>query len=136
MVCKPLSLSETKVNSIKGTTTIMTISEISIVLGLIDEWTQALDDEDLNEQCRQSGRDFFQFMKSRGINAALMAKLIIDATGYNPARLWRIEDAGLLRDAIFRYEGSIAVTRIDEKDGIPDAAEDNVKRFWGEDVAN
>ena len=109
----------------------MTIAEINIVLGLIDDWTQALEAQDLNEQCRQSGRDFFQFMKSRGVNAALMARLIIDATGYNPAQLWRIEDAQLLRDAIFRYEGSIAVTRIDEKDEIRGSAENNVRRFLG-----
>jgi len=108
----------------------MSISEINRILALVEEWTESLRRDQLNEQCRVSGRDFFEFMQSRGINAALMAKLIIQATGYNPAQLWRVEDAQLLRDAIFRYEGAQAVTRIEEKDGNPRSARNNVERFW------
>jgi hypothetical protein len=108
----------------------MGISEINQTLALIEEWVEALSDDQVSEQCRQSGRDFFQFMQSRGVNVALLAKLIIEATGYNPARLYTVEDAGLLRDAIFRYEGAIAVTRIDERDGNPRTAKNNATRFW------
>lgn len=108
----------------------MTISEINQTLALIDEWVQSLGTDELNEQCRRSGRDFFSFMQSRNVEARYLARLITDATGYNPAQLWRVDDAELLRDAIFRYEGSGAVTRIEEQHSIPDSAEDNAKRFW------
>lgn len=111
----------------------MTLSEINQVLSLIDDWVQELGETALSDECRQSGRGFFQFMQSRGVNAALMAKLIIEATGHNPAQLWRIEDAETLRDAIFRYEGSMAVTQVEERDGIEGTAEGNVRRFWGND---
>lgn len=104
--------------------------DINEALALIDEWVQELEEDQLNEQCRQSGRSFFQFMQSRGVNAAYMARLIIDVTGYNPAQLWRVEDAALLRDAIFRYEGSEAVTRIQEAQGRGNTARENIERFW------
>ena len=63
----------------------MSTSEINRLLGLLDDWVQALEESRLSEACREEGRDFFRFMQARGVNAALMAKLIIDTTGYNPS---------------------------------------------------
>ena len=111
----------------------MSIAEINQVLALIDDWVQALAAEQLQSECRESGRSFFAFMQARGVNAALLARLIMDATGYNPAQLWRIDDADLLRDAIFRYEGTIATVRVDEQDGITGTAVDRARIFWGND---
>jgi|GEM_PF-1363335 len=108
----------------------MSTSEINRLLGLLDDWVQALEESRLSEACREEGRDFFRFMQARGVNAALMAKLIIDTTGYNPAQLWRVEDAEMLRDAIFRYAGSVVVTQVEERHGIQNTAERNVRHFW------
>jgi len=69
-------------------------------------------------------------MQLRGVRASYLAKLIINATGLNPRSLWSQADAEILRDAIFRYEASIAVTTIDEKHGLQQTAEHNAKRFW------
>ena len=109
----------------------MTLNEINQVLVLIDQWVAELEEPRLNEQCRESGRNFFDFMQARGVYAGFMAKKIIEATGYNPAQLWRVEDADVLRDAIFRYEGSMAVTEIEERDGQQNRGWPNVKHFWG-----
>lgn len=108
----------------------MNVSEINRILSLLEEWVYSLKSDELSDQCRASGRDFFAFMQARGVNAGYMAKLITQVTGYNPAKLWRVEDAQLLRDAIFRYEGAQAVTRIEEREGTPDSAQDNLERFW------
>lgn len=102
----------------------MDYSEINQVLTLIDEWVQALEDGHLNEQCRTSGRDFFTYMKGRGVNAGKLARMITQVTGYNPAQLWKIDDAALLRDAIFRYESTQAVTDINQDD------QGNLEHFW------
>jgi hypothetical protein len=102
----------------------MTIPEINQVLALIDAWVGTLPADQLNEQCRVSGRGFFAYMAARGVKANHLARLIIDATGYNPAQLWKASDAALLKDAIFRYEAAQAVTDIN------DDAKGNVQRFW------
>lgn len=103
----------------------MTKQEISSVLQIISEWVIELPDTRLSEQCRRSGMDFFSYMTSRGVNAGYLAQLITEATGYNPRQLWTAQDADLLRDAIFRYEGSIEAA----KRG--DDPEKTAKHFWG-----
>lgn len=103
----------------------MTQQDINIVLQLIEDWTAQLSEASLNEQCRKSGADFFAFMTARGVSAGYLARMITEATGYNPRQLWTIEDAATLRDAIFRYEASIAAT------GSDDDPKNSVRHFWG-----
>lgn len=55
-------------------------------------------------------------MQSKGVNAGYLAKLITQSTGYNPRQLWAVQDATVLREAIFNYEASIQVS---EHDGNP-----------------
>lgn len=104
----------------------MTKRDIGIVLQLIEEWTVQLSETSLNEQCRKSGADFFSYMTAHGVSAAYLAKLITDATGCNPRQLWTIQDAVLLRDAIFRYEASVAVAKNSGN------AKQSARHFWGE----
>lgn len=103
----------------------MTQQDINIVLQLIEDWAAQLSEASLNEQCRQSGADFFSFMTARGVSAAYLARMITEATSYNPRQLWTIDDAATLRDAIFRYEASIAAA----KDS--DDPKKSVRHFWG-----
>ncbi|MBD2261051.1 hypothetical protein [Pseudanabaena sp. FACHB-2040] len=107
-----------------------TNTEINQALAVIEEWITKLEKSRLSEVCRVEGRDFFQFMESRGVARAFMAKLIIQVTGQSPATLYRVEDAELLKDAIFRYAGSVVTTQIEEKHGISGTARRNVKHFW------
>lgn len=65
-------------------------------------------------------------MTAHGASAAYLAKLITDATGYNPRQLWTIQDAALLRDAIFRYEASLTVAKDSGN------AKQSARYFWGE----
>lgn len=110
-------------------------AEISQTLAVIEEWIDRLESSRLSDACRVEGRDFFQFMESRGLTRAFLTKLITQATGYNPAALYRVEDAKLLREAIFRYAGSVATTRIEEKHGISGTARRNVEHFWTDEEA-
>jgi hypothetical protein len=103
----------------------MTQLEISTVLQMIEEWIAQLPEAKLGEQCRRSGIDFFSYMTGRGVDAGYLAKLITDSTGYNPRQLWTVQDADLLKDAIFRYEGSVEAA----KQG--DDPEKTAKYFWG-----
>ena len=102
----------------------MTQQEISTVLQMIQDWVDQLADDSLSEQCRKSGADFFSYMTQRGVQAGYLAKLITEATGYNPRQLWTVQDAELLRDAIFRYEGSIAAAQRGED------PKQTARRFW------
>jgi len=104
----------------------MTQQDISTVLQLIEEWVAQLSETSLNEQCRKSGMDFFSYMTAHGTSAAYLAKLITEATGYNPRQLWTVQDADLLKSSIFRYEAAIAVA----KDG--GNAKQSARHFWGE----
>ena len=92
---------------------------------MIEEWVAQLSNAQLNDQCQQSGMDFFSFMTAKGINAGYLTKLITQTTGYNPRQLWTVLDAGLLRDAIFRYEASVAAAErgMDPKQ--------SAQHFWG-----
>lgn len=105
-------------------------TEISQALAVIEDWINQLEESRLSDACRVEGRDFFQFMESRSIPRAFLAKLIKQATGHNPAMLYRVEDAKLLKDAIFRYAGSVTTTQIEEKHGIQNTARRNVELFW------
>ena len=42
----------------------MSTSEINRLLGLLDDWVQALEESRLSEACREEGRDFFQIHAS------------------------------------------------------------------------
>lgn len=103
----------------------MTQQDIGIVLKLIEEWAVQLSETSLNEQCRKSGMDFFTYMTAHGASAAYLAKLITEATGYNPRQLWTVQDADVLRDAIFRYEASVAVAKNSGN------ARQSARHFWG-----
>lgn len=105
----------------------MTQQEINYILTLIADWAAELESDRLNEQCRRSGIDFFSYMKSKGVKAAYMASLIEKETGYHPAKLWSIDDAELLRDAIFRYEGAIET---DKRTDL--SAKESVDHMWKE----
>jgi hypothetical protein len=103
----------------------MTQQDIGIILQLIENWVSQLSETRLNEQCRQSGSDFFSYMTQAGVSAGYLAKLITEATGYNPRQLWTVQDAEILRDAIFRYEASIAAAKDSGN------AKKSVRHFWG-----
>jgi len=103
----------------------MSQQEITSVLEMIDAWVAEINEDQLNEQCRKSGMDFFSYMTGAGVNAAYLARLITEATGYNPRQLWTTQDAEQLRDAIFRYEGSIAAAQRGED------PKQSARHFWG-----
>lgn len=42
----------------------MDYSQINQVLALIEEWVESLQADQLNEQCRVSGRDFFAYVSN------------------------------------------------------------------------
>ncbi|GAB4469464.1 MAG: hypothetical protein OHK0037_27710 [Elainellaceae cyanobacterium] len=84
----------------------MTQQNLSDLLVLVDEWVAQLREWELSEACKTSGRDFFTYMQGRGVYAGWMVKIVQQCTGHHPARLYTVEDAALLRDAISRYEYS------------------------------
>lgn len=89
----------------------MTTQSLSELLLLIDEWVAQLNEGELSDACRRSGRDFFSYMQSRGVYAGWMVKIIQQCTGYLPMKLHTVQDAVLLRDAISRYEYSQAIAQ-------------------------
>ena len=103
----------------------MSQEELGIVLQLIEQWAYCLSGDRLNEQCRQSGADFFSYMTGQKVDAGWLAKLITETTGHNPRQLWTVQDAELLKDAIFRYEASIQEA---QRTGDPKRS---ARRFWG-----
>ncbi|WP_413167882.1 hypothetical protein ACL6C3_14375 [Capilliphycus salinus ALCB114379] len=102
--------------------------DFSQILMMIDEWVKSLEDYQLNQQCRQSGKSFFDFLKTKGCRADILAKIIMDATGYNPAQLWRIEDAQKLKSAIFSYESCGADIRYHQIEDVREIYE--TTEFW------
>ncbi len=78
--------------------------DIVTISHLINEWVNSLEESRLTHQCRKSGNSFFQFMQSRGVDARYLAAMIQEKLGYNPKQLCTIEDAALLRQAIYSYE--------------------------------
>lgn len=93
----------------------LTNEQIALILALIDEWATQIERHDLNDQCRRSGRSFFDYMGRQGVDRGYMATLIQRATGYNPRQLWTVDDAWLLRSAIARYEAAESLARQDDR---------------------
>ena len=90
--------------------------DINFLLQLLDEWIAGLDDSDVREECRKSGRDFFDFMTSRGVHPGWCVKLVRDVYGFHPRELWRKGDLVNLRQAIFSYDATEIVARGNESD--------------------
>lgn len=86
----------------------MSFSSFDEIIILIDEWVEQLEDWELNDKCRTSGKSFFDFLKRRNLNVSVVAKIIQDCTGYNPRQLCTVKDADLLRHAIRAYESEQA----------------------------
>lgn len=80
--------------------------DIHEALELIHEWVQSLGDEELPEQCRQDGNDFFSFLKRKGFNPGVFVVAVERVTGHRPQNLWRVNDADLLRQAIAGYHST------------------------------
>jgi len=103
----------------------MTKQQLTTLLQLIDEWAAQLKEWELSNACRNSGRDFFTYMQSRGVYAGWMVQVIKDFTGHPPNKLHTVEDAELLRDAIRRYEYSLAVSQNTDENPY-----DTIRREW------
>lgn len=107
----------------------LSIKEINEILALIDSWVREIEESQLSEQCRKSGRSFFDFMTSQGLHPGYLATLITNATGYNPRTLWTVQDAQLLREAIAKYEGAETLARQENE---PGSAQKWTETMWGD----
>lgn len=106
----------------------MTQQEINYVLDLIDQWVAELQESRLNDQCRESGISFFEYMTQHGVNATRIEQAIIQTTGYHPSRLWTVDDAVMLRDAIFSYEAAVELHKRTDM-----TADQAATIFWNEE---
>jgi hypothetical protein len=110
---------------------------IAEALQLIDEWLEQLEDGDLPDACRSSGRDFFSFFTARGVDPAQLSRLVKLATGYDPETLPSAAGSATLRLAIASYESSCAHVLHDPagEGSTPEQVKDNAldkARWWWE----
>lgn len=112
----------------------MTQEPLSAVIAVIDLWIVELQTiEEMQQQARQSGSDFFSFMTRRGVYKGWIARLIMDVSGHHPSRLWRLKDAAALRSAIQAYEYAIAAVGYGERQDNDDArrhAQQVAQEIW------
>ncbi|MEB3161892.1 MAG: hypothetical protein VKK80_01570 [Prochlorothrix sp.] len=92
------------------------LSHITQLLALLEAWVQQQTQAQLSLECRNSGNEFFQYMRQRGVNPGLMQALIKRATGKHPRSLWQVEEAERLRDAILRYQTALIIAKNSSND--------------------
>ena len=74
--------------------------DIHEALELIQEWVNNLEDQQLPQVCRDSGNDFFAFLKRKGFDPGTFIRTVTPIIGYHPRNLWSQADAATLRRAI------------------------------------
>lgn len=111
------------------------VSDINNVLYQIESVISGYSDEDLSEYCRKSGKDFFEFMQSKGVHPGWCYKLIVEQFNIPPQRLHTSSDFALLREAIYAYENTIGVTPVVQKErshqSVDGIARDVANFFFG-----
>lgn len=101
------------------------IEQISLLLAELDLWIATRERDQLNNDCRESGNEFFAYMKSRGVYSGEVAQIIIEATGSLPSKIWKVEDAEQLKTYIRAYQGSVIESRINPANPV-----DITRRHW------